>query len=200
LEVVVYSRHDAVQLYLNDKLLGQQPTGRAQEFETTFRIPYAPGELRVESVHLTKPAPGGGLLEALAPNLTLPPTIPGEKLSLTTAGDAAKIALTPDRKELAADGQDLSFVTVEITDAEGRWRPDAAVPVEFKLTGPGEIAGIGSADLASRESYQANPRSTYQGRALIVIRTTSAPGEITLAASSPNLTAEAITLKSIAPQ
>ena len=40
-----------------------------------------------------------------------------ERWSLKTAGAAAQIRLTPDRETLRADGQDLSFVRVEIVDA-----------------------------------------------------------------------------------
>jgi beta-galactosidase len=181
LEVLVFSRHDEVQLFLNDKFIGQAETGRDQEFRATFRVPYEPGELRATGVDLVEALPAGGRIEA-------------EKFVLTTAGDAAQLRLTPDRSELAADGQDLAFVTVEIADAAGRWRPDAAVPVEYNLTGPGEIAGIGSGDVASLESYRANPRRTHQGRALVVVRTTDAPGEITLTVTSPGLDSKSITI------
>jgi beta-galactosidase len=185
LEVVAYSRHDEVQLFLNDKLIAQAETGREQKFQATFRVPYEPGELRVAGVDLTEAQPDGGRIEA-------------EKITLTTAGDAAQIRLTPDRTQLTADGQDLAFVTVEVTDADGHWRPDVAVPVEYKLTGPGEIVGIAGGNLDSVESYQANPRKTHEGRALVVIRTTDTAGEITLTSSSPNLTSTPITLTTIA--
>jgi beta-galactosidase len=179
LEVIVYSRYPAVRLLLNGKLLGEQPTGREQEFKTTFRVPYEPGELRAIGVGADNDA--------------------GEEFTLTTVGDAAQLRLTPDRKELTADGQDLVFFTVEITDKDGQWRPNVAVPVEYQVTGPGTIVGIGNANLESLESYQANPRHTHHGRALVVVRTTDEPGDITLTASSPGLTAPPITITTTAP-
>ncbi len=43
--VDVYSRYDAVRLYLNGRLLGEKPTTRAVEFKAEFRVPFAPGRL-----------------------------------------------------------------------------------------------------------------------------------------------------------
>jgi beta-galactosidase len=49
------------------------------------------------------------------------------------------------------------------------------------------IAGIGSADLTTTESYQANPRRVYQGRAMVIIRSTGESGRIVLRAKAPGL-------------
>ena len=46
LEVEVYSGAEKVQLFLNDKLIGEKPTGREQEFKAVFPVPYAPGTLK----------------------------------------------------------------------------------------------------------------------------------------------------------
>jgi beta-galactosidase len=187
LEVVVYSRYDEVQLELNGKpLLDAKSTGRDQQFQATFRVPYQPGELRILGMKID-PIPNG--VRRSSP----------EQITLMTTGEAANIRLTPDRTELAADGQDLAFVTVAIADANGLWRPDAAAPVTYEIAGPGVIVGIGSADLESQESYQANPRRTYQGRALVVVRTTESPGEITLRASSHGFESTPVTLTATAP-
>jgi beta-galactosidase len=178
LEVVVFSRHPAVRLYLNDRLVGEQLTGELQKFQATFRLPFEPGQLSVRGVD------AGEVKEAV---------------SLATAAEATQIKLRPDRTDLVADGQDLAFVTVEVADDRGLWRPDAAVSVEYRVEGPGEIIGVASADLESRESYQANPRRTYQGRSLVVVRTTDEPGEITITASSPGLESTSFTMTSTAP-
>ena len=46
LQVEVYSGAEKVRLFLNDKLIGEKPTGREQEFKATFSVPYAPGTLK----------------------------------------------------------------------------------------------------------------------------------------------------------
>jgi beta-galactosidase len=45
MQVEVYSGADKVRLFLNDKLIGEQPTAREQQFEALFNVPYAPGTL-----------------------------------------------------------------------------------------------------------------------------------------------------------
>jgi beta-galactosidase len=185
LEVVVFSRFDEVQLSLNGESLGKKPTGVAQQFATTFRVPYEPGELKITAYGKT-PDPVFGSVESTS-------------MFLTTRGDAARVRVAADRWNLTADGQDLAFVSVTVTDKTGNWRPDAAVPVEYRIEGPGEIIGVASADLESLESYQANPRRTYQGRALVVVRTTDEPGDITITASSPGLESTSFTMTATAP-
>jgi len=159
LEIEVYSGTERVRLYLNDKLVGEAPTGREQQFKAVFAVPYAPGALRVEGVR-------GGRSVA--------------ETTLTTAGKATALRLTPDRKTINADGQDLSFITVEATDSAGRYQPNADDEVEFAITGPGVIAGVGTGDTKNPEPFQAEHRRLFNGRALVAIRSTGDQGVITL--------------------
>lgn len=177
LSVEVYSRHDSVRLYLNDRLLGEKPTTRAEAFKAVFAVPYAPGTLRAAGVRAGREV---------------------ESFVLKTAGAPAKVQLMVDRTTLHADGQDLVFVTVEITDAAGNVVPSAQTSIAYTVTGPATVAGVGSADLTSTESYQANPRKVSGGRALVIVRTKRAAGEITLEASAAGVSPARIQLKAIA--
>ena len=94
----MYSKYPKLRLYLNDKLMGEQPTTREQKYKATFTLPYAPGVLKAVGVK---------------DNNELESSI------LKTAGESAKIKLMADRSKIIANGQDLSFVTVEITDKDG---------------------------------------------------------------------------------
>ena len=60
---------------------------------------------------------------------------------IKTAGAAAKIELMADRKTINADGEDLSFVTVRILDADGNLVPHADNLVQFKIDGEAFMAG-----------------------------------------------------------
>ena len=106
---------------------------------------------------------------------------------LTTAGKAAALRLQADRTVLHADSQDLAFVTVEAVDAAGRWQPDARQQAHFSISGPGTIIAVGNGDGQSAESYQGDHRSLFQGRALVVIRTSREPGAIRLTAEADGL-------------
>jgi len=166
MQVDVYSRYDKVSLYLNDKLIEQRPVTREDGFRTTFKVNYEPGTLRAEG------EPGD-------PD--------SNRVELTTVGDPAAISLNPDRDTITADGQDLSFIDVEVTDDKGRLQPNADQEISFDLTGPGSIQGLGNADVRSLEPYQGSQCRVFHGRALVVIRSTKTPGTIVLHATGPGL-------------
>ncbi len=173
LTVEVYSRYEAVRLYLNDRLMGERPTTELEEFRAAFAVPYAVGTLRVVGVRDHREV---------------------ETFELATAGLPARLRATADRPALRADGQDLSFVTIEVTDREGRLAPAAEMSLTVDLRGPGVIAGIGSGDMTSLEPYFANPRKAFQGRSLVIIRSTHRAGPVELTVSAPGLRAARVLL------
>ncbi|HEY4248667.1 MAG TPA: glycoside hydrolase family 2 TIM barrel-domain containing protein [Lacunisphaera sp.] len=176
LAVEVFSGHEAVRLYLNEQLIGEQPTGEATEFKAVFRVSYARGILRAVGIdrgHET------------------------ETFQLETAGRPTRLRLTADRTLVQAGGEDLSFLTLEVLDATGQTVPDATNAIEYTVSGPAKIAAIGSADLMSTETYRANPRHAFRGRSLLVIRTGVATGDITVTATSPRLSSATAQLHSV---
>jgi hypothetical protein len=52
---------------------------------------------------------------------------------MRTTGAAAKLALTPDRREIRADDTDLVFVTLSVQDKDGRSVPRANDQVRFSI-------------------------------------------------------------------
>jgi len=116
--------------------------------------------------------------------------------TLATAGKATQVKLTADRQQINADGQDLSYVTVELTDADGNRLPDAEDLVKFELTGPGAIAGVGNANPMSVESYQLPQRKAWQGRCLAIIKADKAAGNIILRATVAGLPPAQLTITS----
>ena len=179
LQVEVYSGAERIQLFLNGKLIEEKPTGREQEFKATFSVPYAPGTLKAVGMR-------GG--QAVAESV------------LTTAGNSAGLRLTADRTVVRADGEDLSFVTVEAVDAEGRLQPHADQEMQFSISGPGVIAGVGNGDGADPASYHADRRKLFEGRAIVVVRTSRQAGPIKLTASSSGLRNGAVNIEAKSPQ
>lgn len=96
---------------------------------------------------------------------------------------------------MRADGQDLAFFTVEAVDAQGQIQPNADHKVQFAIVGPGTIAAVGNGDGKSNERYQGDQRALFNGRALVVVRTSRTPGSIHLTASVPGLNPAAATVK-----
>ena len=174
LQVEIYSGAEKVQLFLNGKLIGEEPTGREQQFKALFTVPYAPGTLKAVGLRGHR---------AVAESV------------LTTVGKPVHLRLTADRTALQADGQDLSFITVEALDAHGKLQPNADQEIHFVLTGPGVIAAVGNANGRDNAPYQGDHRKLFQGRALIVVRTNKQSGSIHLTASTAGLTDSSIDLQ-----
>jgi len=173
LEVEVYSGAEKVQLFLNGKLIGEKPTGREQEFKAVFSVPYAPGTLKAVGMRGDR---------VVAENV------------LTTAGEPSRLQVTTDRSVVNADGEDLSFVTVEAVDAHGLTDQHANQEVQFEISGPGVIAAVGNGDGQDADSYQGNRHKLFQGRALVVIRTSRQSGAIKLTARSSGLKDGSVTI------
>jgi beta-galactosidase len=119
-----------------------------------------------------------------------------ETVTLTTASKAARLRLSADRTRLKSDGQDLAFVTVEVVDQNGEVLPQADQAVTFQVEGAATLAGVGNGDMTTSESYQANPHRVYQGRELLVLRSTHTKGRIKLTATAPGLPPATINLRS----
>lgn len=178
IQVEVYSKYPSVRLYLNDMLLGEKPTTRTQEFKATFTLPYTPGQLKAVGVKEGNEV---------------------ESTYLKTASEASTIKLTPDRKKLKADGQDLTFVIVELMDQQGVLQPNAENLLHFKIEGPGVIVGVDNANLKTTEPYVASTRSAWHGRAMVVIKSTHDAGKIVLSVNTPGLPESRQTIHTVKP-
>jgi beta-galactosidase len=55
---------------------------------------------------------------------------------------------------------------------------------------------VGNADMTSEEMYRGNQRKLYQGKALVVVRTSRASGSLALTATAPGLNPATIRLQS----
>ena len=168
-EVEVYTRQPEVKLYLDDQLIGTKQVSRDTEFKAVFSVPYKAGTLRAEAG--------------------------GESVTLKTADEPARLRLTPDRTVMTADGQSLTFVTVEVLDKQGALVPEAAIPCEASVKGAGTLLAFASADLKDTEPYTSPRVKTWKGRALLVVRSMQKGGSVSVTIKS-SLPTVSLSLKS----
>jgi len=166
LEVNVYSSCEQVELFLNGKSLGKKPVSRSTKFIASWQVPYQPGTLKAVGY-------SGKKQTAVS--------------ELRTAEDPGSIKISPDRSEIRADGQDLCYFTVELIDTKGVRNPKAENMISFAVAGPGSIVAVGNANPRSIESCQLPLRKAWHGRCLVIVKSETEEGSITLKATSPEL-------------
>jgi beta-galactosidase len=169
------SHCEEVELFLNGQSLGRKPMTKNSHLE--WPVKYTPGTL------LARGFKGGKEI------LTA---------KVETTGQPATVQLTPHRATLQADGEDVSVITVQVADAQGRMIPTAENLITFELTGPGKIIGVGNGDPSSHEPDQfidtgqsPSPvwqRSLFNGMAQVIVQSRKEAGEIKLTASADGLT------------
>jgi beta-galactosidase len=111
-----------------------------------------------------------------------------------TAGAAARIVLRPDRSGISADGEDVSMVTVEIVDAQGRLVSTAGNEVTFQVAGNGKLIGVGNGDPSCHEPDKGDKRSAFNGLAMAIVQAAKDAGEIRVTASSAGLQSATATI------
>ncbi|MFI6335622.1 glycoside hydrolase family 2 TIM barrel-domain containing protein [Streptomyces sp. NPDC050535] len=141
------------------------PNGSAGKLHLTWRVPYAPGELKAV-------ARGDG--RTVATDV------------LRTAGAPHAIRLAADRRSTTADGRSLVFVTAEVVDSRGVVVPDAENLLAFAVDG-GSLAGLDNGREESAERYQASTRTAFHGKALAVVRAGTKAGAVKVTARSDGL-------------
>ena len=120
--VEIYCSDSEVELFLNGRSIGRKPAGKANRYTAGFDTVYEPGELVAVGFE------NGAEIS---------------RTVLKTAGPPAVIRLTPDRTSLKAEFGDLSYVTVEIIDADGNVVNNASTNVYFTVSGAGTLLAVG---------------------------------------------------------
>jgi beta-galactosidase len=180
IDVWCYTNLPSVELFLNGKSLGRKKVEENSHVE--WKVPYAPG-----------------VIEAFGSR-------DGERMTVLnsrreTTGTPVRLKLRADRQKIAADGEDVSVVTVEVVDEKDRAVPTANNLVNFKLDGPGRLIGVGNGDPSCHEddkpSSPGEPkRSLFNGLAMVLVQSLKQPGEIKLLASADKLDPAWIVLQS----
>ncbi|MFV8342875.1 glycoside hydrolase family 2 TIM barrel-domain containing protein [Flavobacterium sp. XS2P39] len=160
-----YNNADEVELFLNGKSVGIKKK-EGDDLHIMWRVPFQSGTLKAVSRKN-----GKTVLEK----------------TIKTAGDPATLKLSADRSTLHADGNDLSFVTVAITDINGVPSPNANNEIQFTLKGNGKIVGVCSGDPVSHESYKGTKHTALNGKCLVVIQAGNKNEKLELTASAKGL-------------
>jgi beta-galactosidase len=170
--VFCYTNYPSAELFVNGQSLGRQTKSASDQPQTRYRliwkdVKYTPGSIKVVAYD----AQG----KAVATE------------EVRTAGKPHHISLKADRINLAADGQDLAFVTARVEDANGNLCPDATNQLQFSVTGTGTFRAVANGNATSLESFQQPQMKAFQGMLVALVQSSTKAGEMQLKATSPGL-------------
>lgn len=168
--VEVFGNGAELELLQDGVSLGRK---QPEHLKAVFELPYRPGTLTAVSYN----ADGSELNRA----------------ELSTVGKSEKLQLLPEEKEIGKN--DIVFVPIHITDADGRQNMSDFRRIELKIEGCGELLALGSACPDTEESYHGTSFPAYRGRALAVIKSGDKSGTIRISAHAEGLCPDEIVVK-----
>lgn len=172
LEVHVYANADEVELLQNEVSLGRRACGAAQEYQTVFQVDYQPGCLVAVAYREGREC---------------------GRSCLSTSGPTARLHLLADRPVIAADGQDLCFVTIKAVDERGLpvYLEDGSINVTVQ---GGRLLALGNANPKPDRLHPFTEAACplYHGMALAVIRSEEGGKGCLVTAQLKNLPADSL--------
>ena len=184
--VYCYTDYPTAELFVNGKSQGKiskNPKERLDRYRLRWNdVKYEPGKLRV----VVYDEQGRQA---------------GEQV-VSTAGKPSKLKLDVwtqhDAEWLKADGEDLAFITVSLTDAKGTVIPDADDQLSFEVSGAGRFEAVCNGDATSLEPFTKPAMRLFSGQLVVVVRSGKNAGNLTLKVRDPQRKlSETITLKTI---
>ena len=184
-EVVVYSDAPVVKLLLNGEVVGvakttevttsagytyrtfsagTMPDGKTNTFTAksgheslyaTFMVPYAAGTLEVKAFE------ANGTTEITDTE--------GRSVVKSTSG-ASQLTLSADRNSIVADGDDLSYITIDVKDADNNLVNTDDVNVTLSIEGNGKIVGVDNGRQPDHTSYQSLSRNAAAGQLVAIVQ------------------------------
>jgi beta-galactosidase len=165
--VHVFTSGDEAELFLNGKSLGRKKKGQYEYRLRWDSVKYEPGALKVVAYKNGK---------KWAEDI------------VETTGKPARLEAKADRKTIDADGEDLAFITVNVTDGKGRIVPCSDNNIEFSVVGPGEIVATDNGDPTDMVPFPSHKRKAFNGLVLVIVRPLDGnTGVITVKAKSAGL-------------
>lgn len=172
LELLVFSGGDEVELFINGKSAGRRAVSKERPL---------PGSIRFQTIYER------GRVEAVSYR-------GGVEISrdfIETSGQPAGIRVTPERRDIRADGHDVVFVGIDVVDSEGNPVPDAKINLKASVEGEGVLAGFGTGNPITEEKYTDGNTVSFHGHATAVVRSKYAGGRILVSVEAEELGAAA---------
>ena len=120
---------------------------------------------------------------------------PVAEKTVRTAGSASAISLTPDRNVLRADGEDLCYINVSLTDKDGNPVPCDDRLMKIKVSGEGTFKAVANGDPTCLEPFHLPQMHLFSGQLTVLVQSGTEPGYITVEVSGKGVKKGTVTIK-----
>ena len=180
--VFCYTNYPTAELFVNGKSQGKitkNPAERLDRYRLRWNnVKYEPGEIKVVVYDEQGKQVG--------------------TQTVKTAGAASQIQLTGDLgaeiKPLKANGEDMTFITVNILDKDGNLVPDANHQINVSVSGAALFKGICNGDATSLEVFTKPTMKVFHGQLVIGIQSNGKQGTATVKVTGKGLTPATATI------
>lgn len=177
--VFVYTSYPKAELFINGKSQGVREKNDST-LQTRYRLMwnetrYEPGELKVVAYDKD----GNRAAEKI----------------VRTAGKPHQLVVTSNTDKLAANGDDLAYLTVQVADKEGNIVPTDSRRVKFNVTGAGSFEATANGDPTCVLPFQNAEMDLFSGAATAIVRSGSQPGDIKFTVSAKGVKPATYTIK-----
>ena len=179
--VYAYTNYPSAEVFINGKSYGKR-TFNQDSLLNSYRLRwentvYQPGELKIVAYDKN-----GHIADSSV---------------IKTAGKPAAIRLSVNRNRMHADGRDLVFVTVSITDKAGNLCPLADDLIHIQVSGAAHLNALDNGNAASTEPFQAKSRHAFYGKFMAIVQAGTKAGQVMITANGQNLKSTTINIQSL---
>ncbi len=179
--VYVYTDSPKAELFINGVSQGireKNDSSNMHRYRLMWNdVKYQPGELKVVSYDKDG-------------------AVTGERI-VRTAGKADHLVASVNRKTLAADGEDLAYITVQVADKDGNIVPTDTREVKFKVKGAGKFRATANGDPTSLRPFELPEMDLFAGAATAIVQAGETPGEIVFEATAKGVKPVKVVLNSV---
>ena len=169
IDVIAYTNAPSVELFVNGRSEGRQQIDHAHGniLHGQWRVPYEKGNICAKAYDEM----GNVIAEDI-------------KYSFT---DPVKVNVAAERTDISADGRDVVFAVISVTDKDNNPVENARNIVSVTVEGAGVLLGMDNGDSTDYDQYRTNTRRLFSGKAVCAVRALTEGGEIRITASSYGL-------------
>lgn len=177
--VFVYTSYPKAELFINGKSQGVREKNDST-LQTRYRLMW--NETRYE--------PGEVMVVAYDEQGN-----EAARKSIRTAGKAHHIVLSANRTTLAANGDDLAYITVQVADKDGNILPADSRRVKYSVKGAGTFEATANGDPTCLLPFGRPEMDLFSGAATAIVRSGSTPGTLTLTVSAKGVKSATVSIQ-----